>query len=173
MHKIVRLGTRKTYGGRGYSVYCEITIKDGNLSIHGVEGPLPSGNCLGSCGQIDMSGLEMDGYAPGWSKELVQEFAQVWDRWHLNDMKAGCPHQRALGWDTERIDPSKETGWHVDMRTANLKRWLPETEGGYLSKPCPECGYKYGTAWLKEELPQEVIDFLASLPKTDRQPAWV
>ena len=26
-----------------------------------------------------------------------------------------------------------------------------------MSAPCPECGYKYGTAWLKRELPSEVI----------------
>jgi hypothetical protein len=146
MHKIVRLGTRKIYGGRSYSVYCEITIKDGKLSIHGVEGPLASGNCLGSCGQIDMGGLEMDSYAPGWSAELVEQFADVWDRWHLNDMQAGCEHQRALGWTKYNEHPNE---------------------------PCPECGYKYGSAWLKEELPQEVIDFLASLPDTDRTPAWV
>jgi len=26
-----------------------------------------------------------------------------------------------------------------------------------LSAPCPECGYKYGTEWLKRELPAEII----------------
>lgn len=146
MHKIVRIGTRKAYGGRSYSVYCEINIKDGCLSITGVEGPLPSGNCLGGCGQIVMDGLEMDSYAPGWDAELAQQFAKIWKRWHLNDMKVGCEHQRALGWRVYDVHPSE---------------------------PCPVCGYKYGTAWLKEELPQHVIDFLAALPDADRVPAWV
>lgn len=33
-----------------------------------------------------------------------------------------------------------------------------------LSKPCPECGYKFGTAWLFEEVPADVVEFLDSLP---------
>jgi hypothetical protein len=45
--------------------------------------------------------------------------------------------------------------------------------GGLLTKPCPVCGYKYGSAWHKRELPQSVIDFLESLPMADRAPAWV
>jgi hypothetical protein len=28
---------------------------------------------------------------------------------------------------------------------------------GLLGKPCSVCGYKYGTAWLKEELPPEIV----------------
>ena len=44
---------------------------------------------------------------------------------------------------------------------------------GLLAKPCPVCGYKYGTAWKTEEVPQEVIDWLFILPDTKVQPAWV
>lgn len=44
---------------------------------------------------------------------------------------------------------------------------------GLLCKPCPTCGYKYGSAWLREELPTEIVDFLMSLPDTDKTPAWV
>ena len=33
--------------------------------------------------------------------------------------------------------------------------------------------YKYGTAWLKEELPDSVVSFLASLPDAEKKPAWV
>ena len=36
---------------------------------------------------------------------------------------------------------------------------------GLLMKPCPVCGYKYGSAWLKEEVPEKVIDWLFSLPR--------
>jgi hypothetical protein len=32
-----------------------------------------------------------------------------------------------------------------------------------LCAPCPECGYRYGTAWLYEPLPQSVIDWVNSL----------
>jgi hypothetical protein len=44
---------------------------------------------------------------------------------------------------------------------------------GELTKPCPVCGYKYGSLWLKEEVPAEVIAFLGSLPELDMIPAWV
>lgn len=44
---------------------------------------------------------------------------------------------------------------------------------GVLCKPCPVCGYKYGTGWHKEEVPQEVIDWLFNLPDSIVEPAWV
>lgn len=52
--------------------------------------------------------------------------------------------------------------------------WLYPTDhpDGILTKPCPVCGYKYGTAWKKEEVPQDVIDWLFALPDTEVQPAW-
>jgi hypothetical protein len=38
--------------------------------------------------------------------------------------------------------------------------------------PCPICGYKYGSAWLKEEVPAEVIDWLFALPDSDERCVW-
>ena len=53
--------------------------------------------------------------------------------------------------------------------------WLKPDEhpDGILCKPCPVCGYKYGTSWLKEEVPADVIDWLFALPNTTVRPAWV
>lgn len=34
---------------------------------------------------------------------------------------------------------------------------------GILSRPCKTCGYKYGTAWKKRELPEEVKTFINNL----------
>ncbi|MBQ6403878.1 MAG: hypothetical protein IJI27_08230 [Oscillospiraceae bacterium] len=48
-----------------------------------------------------------------------------------------------------------------------------EDPRGILCKPCPVCGYKYGTAWLREEVPQDVIDWLFALPDTLVRPEWV
>ena len=163
MKKIMRIGTVKTWGGRGASVYIKAEIGEGVLSISGVIGPLSSGNALGGCGQIDMEFAHRDSkdndgryseyikpkdinFASGWNAENWYDLLDVWKEWHLNDMQAGCKHQRKLGWDSYDEHPSE---------------------------PCPVCGYKYGTAWLKKELPQMVIDFLKALPNTDKQPAWV
>lgn len=44
---------------------------------------------------------------------------------------------------------------------------------GFIGRSCPVCGYKYGTSWIKEEVPQNVIEWLFSLPKSETQPAWV
>ena len=85
-------------------------------------------------------------FAEGWGAENWLEFLEIWKLYHLNDMQAGCVHQRALGWNNYDEHPSE---------------------------PCPECGYKYGSAWLKMEVPKEALEFLASLPDTDKQPAWV
>ena len=64
--------------------------------------------------------------------KTAQKVLRIWKRWHLNDMHAGCEHQRELGWEKEGYDK-------------------------HPSEPCPVCGYKFGTSWNHEELPQEVI----------------
>ena len=40
--------------------------------------------------------------------------------------------------------------------------WLKPEEHpeGLLCRPCPVCGYRYGTSWVREEVPQDVIDWL-------------
>lgn len=44
---------------------------------------------------------------------------------------------------------------------------------GLLGKPCPVCGYQYGGEWQKEDVPQDVLDWLFNLPDTDVEPAWI
>lgn len=182
MEKIIRLGDIQKPGMRfPVSVFCKITIKDGKLSITGVEGPTPNGDCKGSCGQIEINPTMFASFAPGWSKELSAKFSEVWKRWHLNDMRAGCEHQRKEGWDKKPIDPSKPLrayGKHFDGQRSdswNMLTWVRPDEHpeGLLTKPCSICGYRYGTAWFKEELPEEVVEFLHSLPDSDKTPAWV
>lgn len=80
----------------------------------------------------------------------VQRIKEIWQRWHLNHLHAGCEHQRA-DWDaSEQIEVNGER-----------KRvgWVYETEHprGLLMKKCATCGYAYGSAWLKEEIPSDVL----------------
>lgn len=53
--------------------------------------------------------------------------------------------------------------------------WLYEKEHpeGLLCRPCPECGYKYGSEWKREEVPASVLETFRALPGTDKTPAWV
>ena len=222
MKKIIHIGRR---------IFCKITIKEGNLSISGVDRPLSNGDCKGSCGQIydDIPIRSNFKYASGWSKDLARELVSIWKRWHLNDMNASCVHQRE-NWDLDKKIEVVSYGYGnkfwdlagkvkagkasteeyqdycvhkpivtkiivgrtiIDQDTLDnyldrgfIKRERVETKPaihvrcdehpeGLLVKPCEICGYRYGSEWLKEELPGEVIEFLESLPDTDITPAWV
>lgn len=217
-------------------VFCVINFDaEGCLSITGVVGPRPDGDCQGGCGQIDLVKLlEMvASFCDGWSYDLVLKFAEIWERWHLNDMRPECSHQRALGWrklarkeitlyhyslkselyreklaikkdivlratagETVKLDDAqlaisalqlsltshkpeldpaiaefyepKKSLYSGDKGFTETKTlgWLTPEEhpDGILTKPCPECGYKYGTQWLHERVPDLVIKFLNALP---------
>lgn len=163
------------------SVFCRIQYDGKRLSITGVEGPMRNGDCRGSAGQIADTLSEITTYATGWDADKVARFADTWCRWHLNDMRPGCEHQRAEGWGKRPIDPSKPLntyGRHFPGQGSdswNMLAWVRPDEhpAGLLTKPCPVCGYKYGTSWLTEDVPAEVIEYLASLPDADTAPAWV
>ena len=204
--KIIRPGKIQ-----GHPVFCKITyenkVKDEDrLSISGVVGPRRSGNAWGDCGQIDMNwrgknatNPQVD-FAKGWNQKMFDTFLDMWQRWHLNDMKAGCEHQRAGNWthcpghyskpgiNADRVNQElRESG--VGLVRGNGRHYYctdddapkdgekcasnPSAPVVKLCTPCPVCGYKYASAWLHESVPQEVIDFLFSLPNSDEIPAWV
>jgi len=198
IRKTMRVGTVKTYGGASVSLYVRAEYEEGRLSISGVIGPRPSGNAAGGCGQIEMEFAHRDPkdndgryehpitpdqitFADGWTANLWLDLLDIWKKWHLNDMRPGCEHQMAEGWDKRPIDPTKPTstyGKHFPGQkydSWNMLAWVRADEhpDGLLSKPCPTCGYKYGSAWRRVEVPAEVIAKLQSYPDADRQPAWV
>lgn len=144
--KIIQPYNGKTYGGRGFKVYVKIEYENDRLSLTGVEGPLPSGNCLGSCGQIDTH-YKHDDYTPakGWSHETIDQLMFIWKLYHLNYMKSGCEHQRMAG-ITYDDEPK-----HI----------------------CPICGYKIGSAWKHMKVPDDVLEILKGYPEAETKPAWV
>ena len=80
------------------TAFCKIEFKNGNLSISGVIGPYSNGNAAGSCGQcID----EIRNGTPdfGWNEKMLNRFCDIWEEWHLNDLRPYCKHQKELGWD--------------------------------------------------------------------------
>jgi hypothetical protein len=154
-------------GGRLRDMFVEICFKEsGELSLHGVVGPWHSGNCAGSCGQCDEELEDISVFHKGWSKETAKKLRLVWNDWQLNHMRPGCVHQAE--WDTSKM---------LEMPDGEKKMagWVTPDEHpeGLLCKPCPVCGYQYGSAWNKEKVPGDVLDWLYSLPDTKITPAWV
>lgn len=156
-------------------VYVTVNWDGTRLSLTGVEGPKANGDAKGGCGQIVsvLSERELK-VSPGWNREAIAKLAEVWDRWHLNDARAGCEHQRAEKWSERPIDPSKplEDWIHFegqDLASRNMLVWVRPDEHpeGLLTAPCETCGYRYGTAWLTEEVPEDVLKWLSELPQAD------
>lgn len=223
------------------NAFAEINFENGKLSIHGVVGPMSNGNCRGSCGQC-VDEIRKGTPTDDWTDDMLQKFCDIWDKYHLNDMRPYCEHQKQLGWD--KLAKKEVTIYHFKLRSEVIRKqqsikddafeelkkghtvklsvqdriilnlpyeiksdmemlsgdqydyyeprkplyagdrgatetkmlgWLypKDHPEGLLAKPCPVCGYKYGTAWKTEEVSQEVIDWLFVLPDTKVQPAWV
>lgn len=155
--KICRIGN-----GPVGNVYVKIEFTGDRLSIAGVEGPYSNGNCKGSCGQIvDHLLTDVTEYAPNWTAERAAHLVEDWNNWHLNDMQAGTPAQAA---------------W---LKANPVTYVYPES---HYAKTCealanaglnPDNGYSYGSKWLKVAVPEDVLERLATLPETDRTPAWI
>lgn len=162
-------------------VYCRVELRalDSErieLGISGVEGPRRNGDAFGGCGQIVMS-FDAEKVAPigPWTKKSIAEFVEVWNRWHLNGMRAGAPDQeKAL----RRMPEAKYPVSHYDAACAFLaKRGLLESQseaeifvtgrGKRIAK-----GYRYGSGWVTEVLPPEVIEYVRNLPPSPDTPAW-
>ena len=191
MKKIVNPG-RVMIGKQPARVFVKIEFTNGNLSISGVEGPQSNGDCRGSCGQIDWGynhrnpahndprytePAELTDYADGWTPDMWYTLLEYWHDWHLNDMRSACTHQRALGWDYEQ---HRGVTKYKPRKTPLIDEFDDGTANDptpyfdpYTGHACPVCGYSIGSAWLKEEVPQPVIDWLFSLPDTTVKPAWV
>lgn len=239
-NKVVSPGTSQLWKGQFARLYLRIQYTQDNdkdkkrrLSITGVEGPTRDGNCKGSAGQcIDALDRLVD-LDVGWTKEIVFRLKQIWKEWHLNDMRAGCVHQRK-DWDMseplvvttytqvgtrfhdlkvlvlnyhatpeeiELFNLSESVYRKLNMGTSDpypeedvnravrenvlapwkqvdtIAGWVSPSQHpkGLLTKPCYVCGYKYGTDWLHEDVPNDVIEFLGSLPDCPDGvwPAWV
>ena len=145
-------------------VFCRVEFDGRRLSISGVEGPLRNGDALGGCGQILETLDRLTFYAPGWDADSVSRFAAYWERWHLNDMRAGTPAQ----------ETAVKT-WLADGNRYDYDRVCLMLRGKDLNpdKSNPRDPYRYGTRWLFEAIPLDVLEYLESLPESEVTPAWV
>lgn len=160
----------------------EIELKDTpkgqQLSVCGTEGRITKhrgrecigpGRVLGTYLEAESGGQITESLA-AWFPECLPLLP-----WHLNGMQAGCAHQREAGWNKRPIDPSKPLdayGYFIPgdhhRATWNMLTWVTRAEHpeGLLSEPCPECGYRYGSAWLHAALPADVAELAATFAAT-------
>jgi hypothetical protein len=190
-----------------------------------------NGDARGGCGQISLKDALP---VKPWTAEMIARLAEIWHRWHLNDMRAGCEHQRAefdagrmlelqeLTWGdaynkargravsgemtpgeyrehqrrtviVERLTIAMDRPKHPDLwgedgeemlradmvklgkREVRAAGWVSYREHpeGLLSRTCPTCGYRYGTAWLHEDVPPEVLEEIKAFPDARITPAWI
>ena len=226
------------YSGRGKknnSVEVEWELADGNFSASGLIWNHIHSHAY-SVGQNLDKILKL---FP--NDEKFKRIHKVWKRWHLNQSRTSCEHQRADGWGEEEIaltnytlPPQVKNKLYSEARKAaieqarlplasvglgNVSQYssaalvlvalaefgvngilganLTEEEAsilknrpgmrdifpvlvkkaeiknagfvrpeehpeGVLGKPCLKCGYRYGFSWLKEEIPQDIIDEIKS-----------
>ena len=78
----------------------------------------------------------------------VQRIVEIWERYHLNDLRAGTPLQEKI------IREWKEKGNKYDY--TKVCEMLME-KGVYIDN-----NYKYGSKWLYEEIPQNIIEEIKS-----------
>lgn len=131
-------------GRRNCKADFEISLENGLLSIcANIWNPRESDIYLG--GQAIE---EVASYFPGNAK--VARIVAIWRDWHLNDMQAGSPAQMA--WlDANPIDGNVN---HYSRALAALTAagLNPDPSFEHNGKP-----YVYGSAWLRKELPAEII----------------
>jgi hypothetical protein len=136
--KTLQLGKVDAFGSgrRINAVEIEIRIENDGRRL-AITGGIWNGRHTdyASCGQnLDQIGRLFPGSAK------VQRIVKVWERWHLNDLRAGDPAQE--NW-------LRENGRGRDY-TETVDRLA---EAGLLVHD----GYRYGSAWLSEELPAEIV----------------
>ena len=79
---------------------------------------------------------------------VMAEIVRLWELYHLNDMKAGDGEQERAVKEYTKNNPYDYT---------KVCEYL-ETKGLLVHN-----GYRYGTAWLKEEIPAEDIEAIKKL----------
>jgi len=170
--RAMTLGTVPYYDGTRSTVTVDIQWTGERLSITGNE--MHGRACVGGGQNSDTAAQARPRAEDRHTRHDIRRLVAIWDRWHLNDMRAGCEHQRAQGWHLQRIDPRKPSDTYAihhpgqSRESWNLLQWVypSEVPGGLMGVACPTCGYRHGTAWQTEEVPTSVLVTLREITKT-------
>lgn len=128
----------KTYDFVGEDYHCTIEME---LRTHlgKVEEPVfAARGTLWKKGEGTMGGQCIEKIYNLVQTDLVKRIYNIWKEWHLNDLHAGCIHQRAF----EKEPYENHRGHHCDI-----------------------CNYTYGHGWIYEPIPKEVLEEINELMK--------
>ena len=128
---------RRNDDKKGRRLHVEVELKDGVFTAH-CNGPaIYWGQCL------DRAGKELNIKNP-----VFLQIVHFWKLYHLNDMKAG---------DSEQEKAVKEYTKDHKYNYDEVCKYL-ESKNLLVHN-----GYRYGTAWLKEDIPAEDIEAIERL----------
>lgn len=94
----------------------------------------------------------------GITEEEFEEFLDIWDKWHLNDLNAGTERQKEIIEEHKDEQKYKKFDEFLDRPKAILEDF--DAEPDKETEGFGDEGYSYGSAWLYQPLPQDVIDFV-------------
>lgn len=214
--RTIEIGTMENE--RDNHVFIDINFDGKRLSIAGDVSSV-NRKFMYECGQINMS-LKPEDINPAddWNTIKIAHLFAVWNRWHLNDMRAGCEHQER-NWNKNKELQIPKYTWTIEYNNARnraadgkmsmaeyqtfrtmsqkvidltindnrndeiiklltdakmlrvekietkIANWVTQNEHpeGILSKPCEICGYKYGSKWNFEQVPEDVLEYLRTV----------
>lgn len=104
------------------------------------------------------------------NNEMFVEVLDLWEKYHLNDMHAGTPTQERLLKEAVASGELKAYGANnYDETCAYLESKGMLYDAGHMVIKTDKDGqeytvpYKYGTGWLKEEIPEEDLERIESI----------
>jgi hypothetical protein len=92
---------------------------------------------------------------PALSRSNLAFLADTWERWHLNGMSAACEHMTAA---LEGLPLDYAARAHVVCPEGLPLEGATDRHGDPDPRP-----YRYGSAWLAEAVPAEVLERLAAI----------
>jgi len=137
MKKVKVFEFRRNDSEKGRRLHVKVELEDGCFSACCVGPTIYYGQCL------DRAQKELNINNP-----VMIEIVRLWKLYHLNDMKAG---------DKEQEKAVKEYTKNNPYDYTKVCKYL-ETKGLLLHN-----GYRYGTAWLMEEIPAEDLQAIEKL----------
>jgi len=94
----------------------------------------------------------------GISDSEMKELLDIWDKYHLNDLSAGTERQNEIIEENKDKPKYNKFDKFLDRPKAILEDF--DAEPDKETEGFGDEGYSYGSAWLFQPLPEDVVDFV-------------